>query len=49
VGAQGPAGGGAEEAVNSKLIKILFLLIPLTIMADGQHDPTNIPKFLQAL
>jgi hypothetical protein len=48
VGAQGPAGGGAEEAMDSKLIKI-FMIIPLTISADGQHDPADIPKFLQAL
>jgi hypothetical protein len=33
----------------SKLIKILFLLTPLTILADGLHDPADIPKFLQAL
>jgi hypothetical protein len=35
--------------MDSKLIKILFLLTPLTILAGGQHDPANIPKLLQAL
>jgi len=25
------------------------MIIPLTILADGQHDPADIPKFLQAL
>jgi len=34
--------------MDSKLIKI-FMIIPLTISADGQHDPADIPKFLQAL